>query len=169
MFRMRCSVIYRVRFAKELVQEMRKAVGEDFVLAMRLSGDDLVPGSNTNEDAVKFAKEMEKVGIDLLNITGGWHESKVPQITGELPRGGFSFLDAPERARSSSKGARLSSALQAVPSRPASAKVCRTSPRDSPSGMSAVPCEREETPYIVLIFRHGSVDCFKDKIGRAHV
>jgi len=84
----------RVRFAKELVQEMRKAVGEDFVLAMRLSGDDLVPGSNTNEDAVKFAKEMEKVGIDLLNITGGWHESKVPQITGELPRGGFSFLGA---------------------------------------------------------------------------
>ena len=55
---------------------------------------DLVPGFNTNEDAVKFAKEMEKVGIDLLNITGGWHESKVPQITGELPRGGFSFLGA---------------------------------------------------------------------------
>ena len=23
-----------------------------------------------------------------------WHESKVPQITGELPRGGFSFLGA---------------------------------------------------------------------------
>jgi len=64
-------------------------------VAARIAGDDLVPGSNTNDDAVRFAEELEKWGIDMLNVTGGWHESKVPQVTGrsagrrlQLPGGG---------------------------------------------------------------------------------
>lgn len=83
----------RVRFAVELVSEMREAVG-DYPIGMRIAGHDLVPGSNTDEDAVRFAVEMEKAGVDVLNVTGGWHESKVPQITGDLPRGGFDFIAA---------------------------------------------------------------------------
>lgn len=84
----------RVRFAREYVSAVRKAVGPDFTLGMRIAGHDLVPGSNTNEDAVRFAKVMEKAGIDCLSVTGGWHESKVPQITGDLPRGGWDYLAA---------------------------------------------------------------------------
>lgn len=84
----------RTRFARQLVKSIRSTVGDDMVISLRISGDDLVSGSNTNEDAVRFARDMEKAGVDLLNVTGGWHESKVPQITGDLPRGGFDFLGA---------------------------------------------------------------------------
>ena len=84
----------RTRFARETVAAIRQAVGPDYPLSMRIAGNDLVPGSNTTDDAVNFAKDMEKAGIDLLNVTGGWHESKVPQITGDLPRGGFDFIAA---------------------------------------------------------------------------
>ncbi|MCR4671746.1 MAG: FAD-dependent oxidoreductase [Lachnospiraceae bacterium] len=84
----------RFRFAREYVAAVREAVGQDYPVAMRIAGNDLVPGSNTNEDAVAFAVEMEKAGIDFINMTGGWHESKVPQITAELPRGGWNFLAA---------------------------------------------------------------------------
>ncbi|MGI6204620.1 MAG: FAD-dependent oxidoreductase [Anaerovoracaceae bacterium] len=84
----------RVRFPKEFFRAVRKAVGEDYPLGIRISGHDLVPGSNTNEDAVRFSKVMEEAGADYINVTGGWHESKVPQITAELPRGGFDFLAA---------------------------------------------------------------------------
>ena len=30
----------------------------------------------------------------MINVTGGWHESVIPQLTGELPRGGFTYLTA---------------------------------------------------------------------------
>jgi 2,4-dienoyl-CoA reductase (NADPH2) len=61
---------------------------------MRIAGNDFVENSNTNENAVEFCKLMESCGIDMLNVTGGWHESVVPQITGDLPRGGYSYLAA---------------------------------------------------------------------------
>lgn len=84
----------RLRFPRELVTALRKALGPDFALCMRVAGNDFVPGSNDNEVAVEFCKEMEKCGIDLFNVTGGWHETTVPQLPGELPRGGFYYLAA---------------------------------------------------------------------------
>ena len=39
-----------------------------------------------------FAPLAEAKGVDLFNVTGGWHETKVPQLTGDLPRGGLSYL-----------------------------------------------------------------------------
>lgn len=41
---------------------------------------------------MEFAPLAEKAGVDMFNITGGWHETKVPQLTGDLPRGGLSYL-----------------------------------------------------------------------------
>ena len=46
----------------------------------------------TLEDAMAFAPLAEAKGVDLFNVTGGWHETKVPQLTGDLPRGGLSYL-----------------------------------------------------------------------------
>jgi NADH:flavin oxidoreductases, Old Yellow Enzyme family len=83
----------RVRFAGEFTKAVIQGAG-GLPVAARIAGDDLVPGSNTNDDAVRFAEELEKWGIDMLNVTGGWHESKVPQVTGDLPAGGFSYLAA---------------------------------------------------------------------------
>ena len=84
----------RTRFAREVVAAVRKAVGSDYPLSMRIGGNDLVPGSNSIENAVEFCKMMEADGIDLFNVTGGWHESRIPQLTGDLPRGGFAYLAA---------------------------------------------------------------------------
>lgn len=82
----------RTRFAREVVAAVRKAVGPDYPLSMRIAGNDFVKNSNTNEEAVEFCKVMEEYGIDTFNVTGGWHESTIPQITGDLPRGGYSYL-----------------------------------------------------------------------------
>ena len=83
----------RTRFARELVAEVRKAVG-DYPVGMRIAGNDFIPDSNTNSDAVAFAKLMEEAGVDMLNVTGGWHESVIPQITGDVPRAGYAYLAA---------------------------------------------------------------------------
>jgi len=82
----------RMRFGLEVARRVREAVGDDFTVMARISGHDFMPEGNTNREAALFAAELEKAGVDCLNVTGGWHESRVPQITGDLPRGGFAYL-----------------------------------------------------------------------------
>jgi 2,4-dienoyl-CoA reductase (NADPH2) len=82
----------RMRFGLEVTEAVRDAVGNDFTVLIRLSGHDFVPGSSTNKEICAFAAELEKHGIDAFNITGGWHETKVPQLTMEVPRAVFSYL-----------------------------------------------------------------------------
>ncbi len=84
----------RCLFAIELIRKVKAAVGADYPLFIRLSGHDFVSGGNTNEQAVQVAILLEKAGIDAINVTGGWHESKIPQTTGELPTAGFGYLAA---------------------------------------------------------------------------
>jgi 2,4-dienoyl-CoA reductase (NADPH2) len=82
----------RCRFAWELVGAVREAVGPDYPILMRISGNAFVQGGTTLSDAVNFAVEMEKAGVDMFNVTGGWHESAIPQITGDVPPGGYMYL-----------------------------------------------------------------------------
>ena len=82
----------RVRMPLEVISAVRKAVGENYPIILRLGGNDLVPESCTNTEIADFAALAEKAGVDLFNVTGGWHQSRVPQITGDLPAGGFSYL-----------------------------------------------------------------------------
>ena len=82
----------RVRFPRELIELMRKRLGPDFPITIRMAGNDFVPGSNTDTETPQFARVYEQAGIDAINVTGGWHESKVPQLPMHLPRSGFSYL-----------------------------------------------------------------------------
>ncbi len=82
----------RTRFPRELIGRVRKAVGPDFPVTIRMSGNDFVPGSNTDEQTPEIAKIYESAGVDAINVTGGWHETRVPQLPMEVPRSAFSFL-----------------------------------------------------------------------------
>ncbi|MGR6835133.1 oxidoreductase [Syntrophomonas erecta] len=82
----------RMRFGLEVIQAIRSAVGPDMPISMRLSGNDFVPGSNTWKELQVFARELEKASLNLLNVTGGWHQSRVPQIQAEVPRGNYAYL-----------------------------------------------------------------------------
>lgn len=84
----------RRRFPLMVIQAVREAVGDDFPISIRVSGNDFVPGSCGNDDAVEFCKAAEAAGVDMINVTGGWHESSVPQITGNLPVSGYAYLAA---------------------------------------------------------------------------
>ncbi|MBQ0078265.1 MAG: FAD-dependent oxidoreductase [Eubacterium sp.] len=88
----------RCRFAVEMVTMAREAVGPDFPLIMRVAGNDFMEGGNTNAECVEFCRVMEDAGIDMFDILGGWHETKVPQLPGDLPRGGFAYLAAAVKA-----------------------------------------------------------------------
>jgi 2,4-dienoyl-CoA reductase (NADPH2) len=82
----------RMRFGVEVVEKVRKAVGPDYPIIIRLAGNDFMEGSNTNREASLFAQELEKAGVDLFNVTGGWHETRIPQLTMFVPRRAFTYL-----------------------------------------------------------------------------
>ncbi|MCD8509428.1 MAG: FAD-dependent oxidoreductase [Bacillus sp. (in: Bacteria)] len=79
----------RIAFSLEIVKAVRKAVGNDYPVLFRMSGLDLIEGSTTEEETLRWAQELEKVGVDLLNIGIGWHESRVPTISMKVPRMNF--------------------------------------------------------------------------------
>ncbi len=87
------SLENRMRFGRETFKAVRAAVGADYPVSARLSGNDFVPGSNTNVENAQFAKVVaEESGVGMFNVTGGWHESRIPQITANLPRAGYAYL-----------------------------------------------------------------------------
>ncbi|TAL32343.1 MAG: FAD-dependent oxidoreductase [Spirochaetes bacterium] len=82
----------RTRFVREMIASMRARLGTGYPITVRMAGNDFVPGSNTDRETPAFARMYEEAGIDALNVTGGWHEARVPQMAMELPRGGFAYL-----------------------------------------------------------------------------
>ena len=86
------SLENRMRFGLEVVEKVRNAVGPGYPIIIRLAGNEFMEGGNTNKEAQIFASELEKVGVDLFNVTGGWHETRVPQLSSFVPRKGFVYL-----------------------------------------------------------------------------
>ncbi len=82
----------RMRFGLELIRRVRAAVGPDIALGIRVAGNDFMEGSNTNAESALFCSEAEKAGIDAINVTGGWHETLVPQLTQGVPPGAYAYL-----------------------------------------------------------------------------
>ncbi|MCP4665641.1 MAG: FAD-dependent oxidoreductase, partial [Deltaproteobacteria bacterium] len=82
----------RMRFGLEVIRTVREAVGDGMALAIRIAGNDFIKGGHTNTESSLFAAEAEKAGVHAVNVTGGWHETDVPQLTTNVPPGGFVYL-----------------------------------------------------------------------------
>lgn len=82
----------RMRFGQEVARAVRAAVGREYPVICRIAGNDFVPGSHTNKEARVFARALQEAGVDLLNVTGGWHETRVPQLLMCLPPATFKYL-----------------------------------------------------------------------------
>lgn len=80
----------RMRFPLEVICEVRRSVGYDFPVILRVSASDMLGGYGI-KDTLKLLRKAEPY-LDAVNVTGGWHESEVPQISMHLPEGGFAFL-----------------------------------------------------------------------------
>ena len=67
------SVDNRLRFALEVIDAVRKNVGPDFTLGVRLNADEMHPrGGLTHEDAKQVAMRLEATGqIDFIDISLG--------------------------------------------------------------------------------------------------
>ena len=88
------SLENRMRLAREIVEGVRAACGERFIVVYRLSLIDLVEGGNTWEETVQVAQALEAAGVTMFNTGIGWHEARVPTIVTSVPRAAFAPLSA---------------------------------------------------------------------------
>ena len=69
------SLTNRMRFPLEVVRAVRTAIGDGMPLLYRMSGHDYVDGGLTEADSVPFAQELERSGVDLIDVSAGTYES----------------------------------------------------------------------------------------------
>lgn len=61
----------RIRLTCEVVAAVRSVVPQDFPLMVRISCTDWMEGGWTIEDSVKLARELKKLGVDLIDASSG--------------------------------------------------------------------------------------------------
>lgn len=66
------SIENRGRIIFEIFEAMRKEVGEDFPILIKLNSADYIKeGGLTQEDSLYVAKKLVDLGIDAIEVTGG--------------------------------------------------------------------------------------------------
>lgn len=61
----------RVRLTLEVIREVRKMCGEDFLIDVRISGDEYSDGGLTLNDMIYVSKQLEAEGVDFIHVSGG--------------------------------------------------------------------------------------------------
>lgn len=61
----------RLRLTLEVIQEVRKVCGNDFIIDVRISGDEYSDGGLNINDMTYVAKQLEKAKVDFLHVSGG--------------------------------------------------------------------------------------------------
>lgn len=74
------SLENRARFLLEAVRAVRKTVGPNFPVAVKLNSDDFRKGGFSNEECLQVVKWLNAEKIDLLEISGGTYEQ--PRLLG---------------------------------------------------------------------------------------
>lgn len=65
------ALLNRIRLHNEIIEAIRNAVGDGFIIGLRLGALDYMEDGSTLEDSLAAAVAFEGAGIDLLSISGG--------------------------------------------------------------------------------------------------
>ena len=74
------SLEHRAAFALAIVASMRRAVGDDFPVTIKINSADFQKGGFTEEESIETISALVDAGVDLVEISGGTYEA--PAMTG---------------------------------------------------------------------------------------
>jgi len=79
------SLENRMRFCLDVFTAMRKRVGDDFILGVRYTADERLPGGTDKADGLEISRRLKDSGlIDYLNVIRG-HIDTDPGLTDVIP------------------------------------------------------------------------------------
>ena len=86
------SLENRARFARLVIEEVRRQVGPFFPIFLRISADEFMEGGNTLEDSLEYLKYLEKE-VDVIDVSCGLNGSIQYQIdANHFPDGWRSYM-----------------------------------------------------------------------------
>jgi 2,4-dienoyl-CoA reductase-like NADH-dependent reductase (Old Yellow Enzyme family) len=65
----------RFHFLEEVYKAMRKEVGANYPILIKMNADDFVAGGLIPEESVRIAKRLEDLGIAAIEVSGGMYEA----------------------------------------------------------------------------------------------
>lgn len=71
----------RLRFTRLVMEAMRSVIPDGFLLGVRLSGEEEIPGGMGIEDCVRIAEHLAELGVDYFSITHGTRGTYVKDST----------------------------------------------------------------------------------------
>ncbi len=75
----------RLRFTFEVLSAIRKRVGEDFIVGVRYTADEMLAGGLTAHDGMEISRRLKDSGhVDFLNVVRG-HIDTDPGLTDVIP------------------------------------------------------------------------------------
>ncbi len=79
------SLDNRMRFCFDVLKAIRKRVGDDFILGLRYTADECLPGGTGKAEGLEISRRLKESGlIDYLNIIRG-HIDTDPGLTDVIP------------------------------------------------------------------------------------
>lgn len=97
----------RRRFVMEVYKEVRRQVGPDFPVGIKLNSADFQQGGFTEEESLDSIRGLVEAGIDLIEISGGTYEAPAmsgamhkPKRASTIAREAY-FLEFAEKVRAS--------------------------------------------------------------------
>ena len=88
----------RMRIVLEVVNEVRRAVGPDFPIGVKLNSSDQLDGGLNEDDALEVVAALDETGIDLLDISGGTYFPGAKSASDGAGRGPY-FIEFARKAR----------------------------------------------------------------------
>ncbi len=96
------SLSNRARFVLEVYREIRRQVGSDYPIAIKINSADFQRGGFSEEESLEVIRFLGNEGIDLIEISGGTYE-RPAMIKGDRKKSTILreayFLDYIEKAR----------------------------------------------------------------------
>jgi len=82
----------RMQFGLEVTRSAREAVGDDYPVFFRIGADEDLPDGVTIEQACLYAKELEKAGVDVMDVSIGLNANQRLSPRKDAGMGTFAYL-----------------------------------------------------------------------------
>ena len=76
------SIGGRLRLPLEVLDRVRRRVGRDYTVGIRMLGDEVIEGGSRLEDAIAYALGFAEAGVDCLSISRGgkFEDARTPRV-----------------------------------------------------------------------------------------
>ena len=77
------DLLGRIKFHLEVIETVKKEVGRNYAIFLRIGASDYMEGGTTIEEGIIASRKFVNAGVDVIDVTGGLCGYMGPQFTGQ--------------------------------------------------------------------------------------